>query len=208
MQTQLRVLQSNRVLGDWAANVQRLDHGGRASPARWRGLPGAPGPGPVWQPRGGRLCAAPSFFGSGANRLAPAHQRQHRLARCGAGAVLPAVQDGVLVHAVSVVRNGAQIAHGGQQHLQGDAALLRHCQPMVAAPCQFRHRRNPAGRAAGPRCTHPGLRPRGGGLRAGDCGLAPASLYAGQPQALEAALAAQAQAVQRPVVSSQLGGRV
>lgn len=101
---------------------------------------------PAWCPRPLALCGSPvaGDYVLRPSFLAAVQTALHQLISASTAwpdvaLVLsyPAVQDGVLVHAVSVVRNGAQIAHGGQQHLQGDAALLRHCQPMVAAPCQF-----------------------------------------------------------------------
>ena len=137
MQTQLRVLQSNGVLGDWAANVQQLTTAAEQAQRDGVACLVPPALALCGSPVAGDYVLRPSF-------LAAVQTALHQLISASTAwpdvaLVLsyPAVQDGVLVHAVSVVRNGAQIAHGGQQHLQGDAALLRHCQPMVAAPCQF-----------------------------------------------------------------------
>ncbi len=206
VQTQLRVLQSNGVLGDWAANVQQLTTAAEQAQRDGVACLVPPALALCGSPVAGDYVLRPSF-------LAAVQTALHQLISASTAwpdvaLVLsyPAVQDGVLVHAVSVVRNGAQIAHGGQQHLQGDAALLRHCQPMVAAPCQFSIGATRLAVLLGqdaltPACVH----------AAAACAQVIVALplqafYAGQPQALEAALAAQAQAVQRPVVSSQWAG--
>lgn len=114
MQTQLRVLQSNGVLGDWAANVQQLTTAAEQAQRDGVACLVPPALALCGSPVAGDYVLRPSF-------LAAVQTALHQLISASTAwpdvaLVLsyPAVQDGVLVHAVSVVRNGAQIAHGGQ----------------------------------------------------------------------------------------------
>ena len=208
MHSQVRVLQGNGVLGDWDAQVQHL--AAAAAQAQRDGVR-------CLLPSAFALCGSPvaGDYVLRPDFLAAAQTALEQLVGASTAwpdVVLvlshPGLHAAQLVHAVSVVRNGRIIASGGQQHLGADAPLLRHYTGVAASPCLFTLGETtvavlPGQDALTPACAQAAVAAGAGLLLA----LPVQAFYAGQPQALEAALAAQARAAQRPLISSHpVGG--
>ena len=208
MHSQVRVLQGNGVLGDWDAQVQHL--AAAAAQAQRDGvrclLPSAFAL--CGSPVAGDYVLRPDFLAAAQTALEQLVGASTAWPDVALVLSHPGLHAAQLVHAVSVVRNGRIIASGGQQHLGADAPLLRHYTGVAASPCLFTLGETtvavlPGQDALTPACAQAAVAAGAGLLLA----LPVQAFYAGQPQALEAALAAQARAAQRPLISSHpVGG--
>lgn len=206
--SQLRVLQGNGVLGDWSAQVQHLT--AAAAQAQRDGvrclLPGAFAL--CGSPVAGDYVLRPDFLAAAQAALQQLVDASTAWPDVALVLSHPGLHGAQVAHTVSVVRNGRIVASGSQQHLGADAALLRHYAGVATPPCLFTVGETPVAVLLGqdaltPACAQAAVAAGAQLLLA----LPVQPFHAGQPQALEAALATQARAAQCPLISSHpVGG--